>query len=508
MTIPASTIVQVNPGVLNPGGNSLVLNGLFLTENALMPTAQTLSFSSVAAVAAYFGPNSVEAAIAAIYFAGYDNSTLKPTTILFFAYNNAARSAFLLGGSLAGLTLTEIQALPPAEITITSSGVAKTSASIDLSGATSLTNAATLITAGFTTPGFVVAWDATFSRFTVTETATGSGSTLSYAVDVSSGTLAESLKLSSATAAILSQGAAVDMPASAMGGLVLISQNWVSFTTLFEPDLATKEAFVVWASAQNNRYAYVAWDTDTQASSAPGSGNTSFGHVALTNEYNGVICLGGDPAIQTATTLMNFAAFVLGYVASLNFQQTNGRATLAFRTSGLLVPTCANQQKAANLLANGYSFYGSYATANAGFIFAYNGQMPGEFLWLDTFADQVWLNNGFQAALLQLVVAVGAVSYDPAGYSLVRAALADPINAGINFGAIRAGVALSQAQKAEVNAQAQVDAATQIQNLGYYLQILDPGATARIARQTPIINFWYADGGAIQQFTMASIDVL
>ena len=91
---------------------------------------------------------------------------------------------------------------------------------------------------------------------------------------------------------------------------------------------------------------------------------------------------------------------------------------------------------------------------------------------------------------------------------MVRAALQGPINAGLNFGSIRAGVVLSSAQIAEVNAQAGVDAATQIQNQGYFLQILDPGAVARAARQTPIINFWYADGGAVQKFTMSSIDVL
>jgi hypothetical protein len=100
------------------------------------------------------------------------------------------------------------------------------------------------------------------------------------------------------------------------------------------------------------------------------------------------------------------------------------------------------------------------------------------------------------------------VVYNPAGYSLVRSALQGPINAALNFGSIRTGVVLSPAQIAEVNAQAGVDAATQIQNQGYFLQIIDPGATARAARYTPIINFWYADGGAIQSFTVSSIDVL
>lgn len=506
MTIPASTIVQVNPGVLNPGGNALVLNGLFLTENPLQPTNTVLSFSSVAAVAAFYGASSTEAAIAAIYFAGFNNATLYPNTILFATYNSAARSAFLQGGSLAGMTLAQLNALSSGELSITSSGVVETSSSINLSSASSFTNAATIITAAFITPGFTVTWSATLSAFVVTETATGSASTLSYATDAT-GTLAESLLLTAATATTLSQGANADTPSSAMANVIALTQNWAFFTTLFEPDSPAKTLFEVWAAAQTNRYAYIGWDSSAEASASP-SGNTSVGALALVAEYNGVAWIGGDPSIATAATLMNTAAFILGWAASINFAQQNGRVTSAFRTSGLLVPTCANQQLAANLLANGYSFYGSYATANQGFIFFYNGQMPGEFEWLDTFADQVYLNSQFQSALLTLVTQVGAVAYDPAGYSLIRSALQGPINAGLNFGSIRTGVVLSSAEIAEVNAQAGVDAATQIQNQGYFLQILDPGATARAARQTPIINFWYADGGAVQKFQVASIDVL
>ena len=60
-----------------------------------------------------------------------------------------------------------------------------------------------------------------------------------------------------------------------------------------------------------------------------------------------------------------------------------------------------------------------------------------------------------------------------------------------------------------INAAAGVqNAASAVQNNGYYLQILDPGATARNAGQTPIINFWSASGGAILSFTMSSINVL
>jgi hypothetical protein len=186
----------------------------------------------------------------------------------------------------------------------------------------------------------------------------------------------------------------------------------------------------------------------------------------------------------------------------------NGRITAAFKSQSGFVATVTDQQTAANLLANGYSFYGSYATANDQFNFFYNGQMPGKWKWVDTFVDQVYLNSQFQLALLSLLTGVKSIPYNEVGYSLVRAAMIDPIVAGLNFGSIRKGIALSSSQIAQVNAAAGLDVSSQIQQQGYYLQILDPGAIVRGNRGTPVINFWYTDGGAIQKITVASIDIM
>ena len=84
----------------------------------------------------------------------------------------------------------------------------------------------------------------------------------------------------------------------------------------------------------------------------------------------------------------------------------------------------------------------------------------------------------------------------------------DPINSALNSGVIRTGVVLSSAQSAIVNNAAGKAIANTLQHQGYYLQILDPGAQARSNRQTPVINFWYTDGGAVQQINLASIDVM
>lgn len=97
------------------------------------------------------------------------------------------------------------------------------------------------------------------------------------------------------------------------------------------------------------------------------------GAIAKSLVYDGVMCVYNTKEL---------AAFVLGTVAFIDFTRTNGRITAAFKSQSGFVPTVTDQQTAANLLANGYSFYGSYATANDQFNFLYDGNLPGKWKWL------------------------------------------------------------------------------------------------------------------------------
>ena len=507
MTIPASDIVTVNPGVVGSGGNPLALNGVILSKNTLLPTAAVQSFASDEAVRAFFGPASDEYAIAQVYFLGFDNSTIKPGNLFFAPYVDADRAAWLQSGSLAALSLADLQALSGV-LTLTVDGTPVTSSNINLATATSFSDAATKIAAGFVGGEVTCAWNAVNSTFTLTSATAGANSAITYAT----GTLSAGLKFTSATGAILSQGAVADTPATAMDMVKSKTQNWVDFMTMWEPDTDGKEAFAVWTNAQNQRFAYIAWDTDGQA--IVNGSTTCFGAIAKSLQYDGIVCVSGDATAATAqgTTLAaatrNLAAFVLGSVASIDFSRANGRITAAFKSQSGFIPTVLDQQVAANLLANGYSFYGAYATANDQFNFLYNGQMSGKWKWLDTFVNQVYLNSQFQLALLSLLTSVKSIPYNQAGYSLIRAAMIDPISAGINFGSIRTGISMSASQKAQVNQAAGLDVSTIIEQQGYYLQILDPGAQVRGNRGTPVINFWYTDGGAVQKITVASIDIM
>lgn len=490
-SIPASAIVSVLPNVISAGGSGLDLVGLVLTASAQLPVGVVYSFSSAADVSAYFGPASTEVTIAATYFAGYDGSTIKPAKLLFYRYTPTAVAPFLRGGSVAGLSLAQLQALT-GTLTVTVNGSAKTSSSINLSGATSFSNAATIIAAAFTSPGFTVSYDSVSGGFLFTDSTTGASASLSFAT----GTLATGLKLTQATGALLSAGADTTTPAATMDAVIALTQDFVSFTTSVEPADSDKLLFSAWADSKNDRYLYVGWD-DNVAAFAHGD-TSSFGAQVKADG------LSGTAAIYDANNGLNVAAFVMGAIASINFDVENGRTTLAFRT-GVVLPGVTNQTIADTLAANGYNSVNAYATANDRFVFLYPGQVSGQFSWIDSWISQVWMNNAFQLALMTLLTSVGSVPYNDDGRALIEASMRSVVDKAVSFGAIRAGVPLSAQQKAEINNQAGGNVADTIEQRGWYILVGNASADVRAARGSPPIFVWYADGGAVQKITLSSV---
>jgi len=566
--IPASMIVSVTPSVISAGGSALELNGLLLDDSTRVPLGSVLSFPSAISVSDYFGPSSNITALAEKYFLGFDNSNLKPGELLIAQYNESAVGAYLRGGDVSALTLTQLQALTGV-LTVTIDGVAETSSSINLGTATSFSDAAEMIAVALGTLGPETAEvTASIATTTMTVTAvasgtiglgdevhgsgvtagtivtaflTGTGGTGTYTVSESqtvasatlttnvpavtydpiagafvvisetvgasstigfgSGTISTSLALTEATGAVTSQGAIAATPAAAMAGYAAQTQNWVSFATAFNPDPsgnANKLLFAEWANDAGNRYAYIVWDSDitpTQSSSA----TSSLGNILKAANSSGIAPI-YSPA-QGAT----IAAFVMGAIASIDTTQLNGRTTLAFRAQTGLTADVVSQTAAENLIANGYNYYGRWATANDSFVFFYPGLISGPFLWIDSYINQIWMNNQLQLALMELLVAMRSIPYNQAGYALIKAAAQDPINQALDFGAIRAGVTLSQSQIAQVNNGAGVRIDDVLYQQGWYFQVRDALPQVRAARGSPPCTLWYMDGQSVQNIDLASI---
>ncbi|RUV07761.1 DUF3383 domain-containing protein [Mesorhizobium sp. M1A.F.Ca.IN.020.03.2.1] len=346
-----------------------------------------------------------------------------------------------------------------------------------------------------------VSYDSVSGGFVITSAIAGAASSAAFAT----GSVAAGLFLTQATGATLSQGADGTTPAAFMAGITQLTQNWATFMTIFDPDGGSgsvqKQAFAEWVNNTNKRYAYIAWDTDI----TPTEGNdatSSFGNIIASANLDGT-CAIYHPA-GGITTPAQIAAFICGAAASIDFQQTNGRITFAFRGQDGLVAGVTTATVASNLIANGYNFYGAYATAAQQFLEFQNGTVSGEFEWLDSYINQIWLNNQLQLSLMELIQNINSVPYNAAGYELIKAACLDPINQALNFGAIRAGVTLSALQIAQINSAAGVKASDTLELQGWYLQVKDATPQVRQARQSPPINFRYMDGESVQQIELTS----
>lgn len=507
-SIPANQLVNVIPSVLGAGGNPLSPNSVFLTEDPSIPIGTVQGFGSLAAVQSWFGANAPESVLAAIYFAGFLGTRSLPSVLYFAQYNVAAVAGYLRGGSTAGMTLTQLQALT-GTLTVVIDAVSHVSAAINLSGATSFSNAAALIQTGLDggTPSSTatVTYDSLRQAFLITSSTTGASSAVAYPT---TGTLATGLLLTAATGATLSHGAVAAVPATLMNTIVAVNQNWVTFLLVTDPDAGGEPAtvklqFAAWVSTQspagNERFCFLGWDADlTPSTSNPAAG--SFGAAVAAAGYNGVCVIWDQTAGQKA-------AGIAGITACLDTTQTNGRITYAYKNVPGLVADVTSETAANNLLANGYNFYGSYATANDQFTFFQPGSVSGTWDWLDEYIDQILMNSAFQLALLELLTNINSIPYNNRGYALLRSALQDPIDQFLNFGAIQAGVPLSSAQAAEVNTAAGVKIDNILETQGYYLQIIPATAQVRGGRTSPPMTFWYTDGGSIQKIQLASIDV-
>jgi hypothetical protein len=496
MAIPASRIANVIPSVLSAAGSALDLNGLILSQSASLVSGALQPFANAADVGAFFGLTSTEYLMAQIYFEGQNGATTTPGKLYFGAYNEAATAAFLRSGSLADMTLTQLQALT-GTLSVTIDGTANTSASIVLTGATSFTAAAATIEAAFTSPDFTVDFDTQLSAFVFTSSTTGTASTATYAT----GTLAAGLDLTQATGAVISQGADAQTPATAMPAFAAAAGDWAGFATTFEPVIADKEAFSAWTAVQGKRYFYAGFDTDVNALTA-GNTETWLSQVIAAND-DGTI---GIWAANDAEGALEAAA-VLGWAASLNFTQTNGRATLAERSFSGLTPTVTTSAQASALEANGYNYYGDFATSSTQWQFFYPGSITGQYKWADSYVCQIKLNADLQDAMMNLLTSVGSIPYNAAGYSLIHAALADPINAAANFGTIRTGITLSASQVQELYNAVGFDVSQPLNASGWYLDIKDAAPSTRVARQSPPMTLYYNDGGSIQALSLASVEV-
>ena len=236
-------IVTVTANVLQTTNNAISQNGLFFSQSVRLPTDTITAFSSATSVGDFFGTTSNEYIAATHYFKGFDGSFKKPSEIIFYRKVSSAAPAWLLGGSLAAMTLTQLQALSGSLIldingesrgfvisfgitsakllsgelpsfatlktatgsfTITIDGTTQEVILSDLSGATSITDLTAIIESdiqnAFEIAEITCGYNVSLNKFVIASPTTGSGSTITIAT-AATGSAAADLKLTTATGA-------------------------------------------------------------------------------------------------------------------------------------------------------------------------------------------------------------------------------------------------------------------------------------------------------------------
>lgn len=489
MAIPARQIVDVTPRVINAGVPDLAMSGLLLTKNALC-IYPDMSFSSATAVGAYFGYDSDEYKAALKYFMGYDNAFKRPDTLKFARRIDADVAGELIGGSAA--KLSDLKAITAGSFDIDVDGTTVNVTGLDLSSATTQSDVATALQTKIT--GTTVTYNSNLNAFIITSATTGENSSVS----VATGTSADALGLSSATGAVAQAGMVAMSEDANMTAIARADGNWVSFTTLYSADDDEIIALAEWTNNQKVEYAYFPY-TDSQGDTVPSNQN-NLPNVLKNADYDGVVLIFG---------IVDHAVAAMSIWASVDWNRYNGLPTMAFRSQNGLAASVTDETIAENLLSMNVNYYGRYASRVEDFTFFYNGKLTGgDFGYIDAYIGNIWLRNALQNAILNGLQQVARTPYTDAGYNQIRAWCLDPINRGLNNGVIQAGLNLSEAQKAQLYNEIGQDVSEQIYTDGYFLLVEDPGAQARVERETPVCGLWYTYGGAVQKIELPATVIL
>ena len=459
MAIPISLVIDVSSTVINNNTPALSLDGLFLTDNQYLQSQTVRGFVSAASVGSFFGTLSDEYQAALAYFIGFDGSLKKPSNMLFYRRDTAPTAGWLRGGSLAKMTLAQLQALPAGTITVSIDGTPVTSPSIDLSGAASFSAAAVLIDTAIA--GATCVWSNVQNAFIITSSTTGALSSVGFA----SGTLAVSLLMTAATGAIISSGGVATNYTDTMTAIFNATQNWTHFTTIGTQTLSEQLECAKWVEDTLLKVAFIPYTRDLLVLDAGSSADL----LSMANfyGYNGVFAIYGD---------MIHAAAQMGFISCLDPTRPSGWRTVAYMTQAGLTPSVSSVDDASTLITKGYAFIGDWTTRTMREIFGFVGTNPSKYKWIDSYIGKIFIESAETDALASFLTST-AVPNDKTGRLQLTSVITGlVILPAQTAGIVGGGRVLTQTEKDEIEAIMGVDTWQDVENNGFHVLFFDATA--------------------------------
>lgn len=495
MSVSIDKILPITSNVVDTSTSGIDLVGTLLSKNVLIPfnaTQKVLSFTSTTLVGDFFGLTSAEYLFAAKYFNSWDNSTSKPKFLNVARYVDENIAPYTRGGIVGIDQLSALQAITAGVLTLKFNGVTTSITAINLSTGASLSDIASLIQTALRPTLSATAtctYSSTTQAFTISNADASGTATVDYTVDVSGVGLGTLLKLTVSKGSVLSQGSADLTPTENMEGILTVTRNWTSYTTLW--DVSTESGYAEglelakWANDKNNKFVYILWSSETNLEIP---GNTS--HIANT------IATYDYASVSIIYNLVDHAAFYMGMGASIDYTALNGTISFASKTQSGLSVSCDTDSAFDALIANNVNFYANFTSANDSFRFSENGKISGIFKWLDNFYNQRWLSDQVQINEAALLGAVNKLDYGQDGQSLLKATLITVMKKAIFNGVSQVGNTFDDAQAAILKQEAGIDITGDLSGFGYYIKLTPPAPSLRANRPPMSTQIWYTDNGS------------
>lgn len=481
-----SQIVRINAAIASsPSGTARFGRVLLLTSEDIQAASgsnRVVTYNNLAAVGVAYDTDSATYNSAAAYFA----QTPHPPPLLVGRWEEAAVAARLIGA--APNTLTQIQGLNNGglSITLNDASSAITISGIDLSGATSLSNAAALvqtaIRAASTLPAqrstYTVAYDATLSRFIFTA---GISSGTPDVINAVGGTVGAALGFSTGEIRAGTSGESVAQLIAALDEEG-VDYYWLAVDNNIRQSNSVDDL----AEAVEATSKHLVLDANEATLVAASPSGTM--HEIAEEQHERTTMIYSETADQKAISLA-------GRLASFDFDGTGPFPTAKFKTlPGRAVDTLTTSEieRLDALRVNHYTQFGATGIVREGTTLKPNTFTDARF-WLD------WFVSAVQESVFGILTASASIPQTSTGLARFRNAVDEICERGRRNGGIAPGQ-VTEATAAAIRQATGNDAFDGLLSVGYLIYIgslADLTATQLAERRIPTIRVWLHGSGAI-----------
>lgn len=427
-SLPVSRLINVAVSLTPAAAQAQNLSTLLVlgTSTAIDVGERYRDYSSLAAVAADFGSNVAEYYAAALWF----QQVPQPTTLKIGRWAQTASSGTLRGATLsaAAQALSNFTSVTSGGFTYTKNGGAPTNVTgINLSGAASLNQVASLITAALS--GATMVWNAVYSRFELTSTTTGPTSSISFLTAPGTGTDISGLLglLVSSSGARRVDGIAAETAVDCVN--LFDSSYGQSWYGVVIPAAVNADHLAVAAAIEAASTKHIYGITSQEAACLVAAATTDIAYQLKQLAYN-------KSVVQFSSSSAYAVVSLLARIFTVDYTGNSTTITLAYKQEPGIVAEAINTVQADALKGKNCNAFLSFNNSTA---IVLNG-VSASGVFLDSVIGTDWLAVTLQNAMYnQLYTSTTKVPQTDAGMQLLATTAEAVLAQGVTNGLLAPG---------------------------------------------------------------------